>query len=101
MLKLENINVFAFLWERENLKKKGNFSQGGTYHVMKLPFASKKFPRPGWILTCYEIIAETIQGFVHLKRYNYDVIIIQNHRLFLLMSFVLFFIDTISWFSVY
>lgn len=86
---LKNTKALALLWERKNIEYKGIFDLGGSYHVMKLPYASKKVPRPGWIWTLYEIFAEAIQGVMRLRQQKCDIVIVQNHRLFLLVKLLL------------
>lgn len=72
----------AFLWERRNIARKGNFSKGGCFEVFHLPFASKKIPRPGLFWSFYEVIAESLMGLIKTRYQDLDVVIIQNHRLF-------------------
>jgi len=81
----------AYLWDRSNLKRKGLFPCGSRWTTFRIPFGSKKIPRPGMLYTIYEIFYETLQAFFTIKKTRPDVIIIQNHRLFLLVQVVLFF----------
>jgi glycosyltransferase involved in cell wall biosynthesis len=79
----------AFLWERENTARKGDFLQGGSFEVFRLPFASRKIPRPGPFWSFYEIIAESLMGFLKVRDQAPDVVVIQNHRLFGLVHLLL------------
>lgn len=72
----------AFLFERKNIARRGDFPQGGGFEVFRLPFASKKIPRPGPFWSFYEIIAESLMGFFKIRNQGPDVVVIQNHRLF-------------------
>ena len=79
----------AFLFERNNLARKGHFAQGGSFEVFHLPFASKKVPRPGPFWSFYEIIAESLMSFGKIRDQDPDVVVIQNHRLFGLVHLLL------------
>lgn len=87
----EGVDFYSALWERKNIETRGSFSGAGCYRTFKLPFASKKFPRPGWVYTAYEVFAESIQGYLCVKKINPDVIVLVNHRSFLLITLCLFF----------
>lgn len=79
----------AQLWERNNTARKGELVYGGTFEVLRLPFASKKTPRPGPIWSFYEIIAESLMGYLRVRRKIPAVVLVQNHRLFGLIQLLL------------
>lgn len=80
----------AQLWERKNTARKGVFADGGSFEVLRVPFASKKTPRPGPIWSFYEIIAESVIGYLRVWRHCPAVVVVQNHRLFGLIQFLSF-----------
>lgn len=85
-IKSANKKCLAIFWERRNIPSIGKYGQGLPYITMRLPISSKKVPRPGPFFSAIELIQETIQGFLVIVRYCKSTVIIQNHRLFLLVS---------------
>lgn len=79
----------AFLFDRKNIARKGDFPQGGSFEIFHLPFASKKLPRPGPFWSFYEIIAESLMSLGKIRDHDPDIVVIQNHRLFSLVHLLL------------
>ena len=71
------------------MARRGEFPYGGIFEVLRLPFASKKIPRPGPLWSFYEILGESLMGFLKLRDLDPDVVVIQNHRLFGLVYLLL------------
>jgi len=84
-------SAHAYLWDRTNTSRSGRFSHGGFWTLLKIPFGSKAIPRPGAIYTAYEIFVETFQSIRIIRRNRPNVIILQNHRMFLLAFFLVAF----------
>ena len=82
------VEAHAILWERSNQAKEGKFKAGGNYEVVRLPFASKRMPRPGPIWSLYEILAESWTGYRKVVENDPTVVVVQNHRLFGLVELV-------------
>lgn len=82
ILSIGAASAHALLWERKNVTRNGEFLSGGSFEVLRLPFASKKLPRPGPLRSLYEVMLESIIGFFQVRNKSPSIVIVQNHRLF-------------------
>lgn len=80
-----NRNPLALFWERGSQAYAGEYSEGQPFSVMRLPFESKKHPRPGIAFSIIEVLEETFFGYRALLKHRAKTTIICNHRLFLLI----------------